>query len=70
MLKKGLSSIILAYLTCLGTTHVQAAEPVFPPSGTSKSVSELSSPAENGDSHAQLSLAIAYYYGKGGTQND
>ena len=32
MLKKGLSSIILASVVCIGMTHALAAETVFPPS--------------------------------------
>ena len=70
MLKKGLSSIILAYLACVGTTHALAAETVFPSSGADKPVSELSVAAEKGDPRAQFALAIAYYYGKGIAQND
>ena len=71
MLKKGLSCISVAYVACFGWSHVQAAETVFPSSGIlDKPVSTLSVLAENGDTRAQLSLAIAYYYGKGVTQND
>ena len=70
MLKKGLSSIILASVVCIGMTHALAAETVFPPSGTGKPVSELSVQAENGDIRAQLALAIAYYYGRGVAQDN